>query len=57
MENPDKIVAVGFLTRRDMQALGEGFNRHFPLPRDGDDFTELLEQLDEVTRNAAKSDE
>lgn len=45
----DKIIAVGFLTGRDLSLLGSGFTRHFPLQRDKRDFEDLLAQLDEIT--------
>jgi hypothetical protein len=45
----DKIIAVGFLTGRDLSLLGGGFTRHFPLPHDERDFEDLLAQLDEIT--------
>ena len=44
---PDRIVAVGFLTSRDLEVLGKGFTRHFPVS-DDDLFGDLLEQLDRV---------
>ena len=27
----DRIIAVGFLTQRDIDMLGDGFRRHFPI--------------------------
>jgi hypothetical protein len=43
----DKIVAVGLLTQRDLQALGSGFDRAFPV--EGlEGFEDLLAQLDHV---------
>lgn len=30
----DRIVAVAFLTQRDLQVLGKGFTRHFSVPDD-----------------------
>jgi hypothetical protein len=38
---------VGFLTQRDLDVLGGGFNRLFPIERD-DVFADLLRQLDDV---------
>jgi len=43
----DKIVAIGFLTRRDLSILGEAFDRQIPVP-DDDIFASLLDQLDRV---------
>lgn len=43
----DEIVAVGFLTQRDLDVLGSGFRRVVPLTRDGA-FDDLLAQLDHV---------
>lgn len=42
----DKIIAVGFLTGRNISLLGTGFTRHFPLPHDQKDFEDLLARLD-----------
>ncbi|MBB3910150.1 hypothetical protein [Sphingomonas desiccabilis] len=43
----DNIVAVGLLTQRDLQALGSGFDRAFPV--DGlEGFRDLLAQLDQI---------
>ena len=44
----DKIVAVGFLSARDLEVLGAGLRRHFPIPRDGV-FASLLQRLDEIS--------
>jgi hypothetical protein len=49
---PDSIVAVGLLTRRDLDVLGSGFTRHFPVPHDRQ-FDDLLAQLDKVTATPA----
>ncbi|WP_267394480.1 MULTISPECIES: hypothetical protein [unclassified Sphingomonas] len=43
----ERIVAVGFLTQRDLDVLGGGFNRLFPIECD-DVFADLLRQLDDV---------
>ena len=45
MGDPDKIVAVGLLTRADLSVLGEGFSRAYPI-RDGDNFRDLLRAID-----------
>lgn len=44
----EEIIAIGLLTRRDLAALGSGFTRHFPVPRD-DAFADLIAQLDRVS--------
>jgi len=43
----DRIVAVGFLTASDLDHLGNGFRRHFPVEHD-DIFDDLLRKLDDV---------
>ena len=43
----DRFVAVGLLTRRDLDVLGSGFRRAFPL-NDSTDFTYLLTQIDQA---------
>lgn len=43
----DRIVAVGLLTRRDLDVLGRQFLRHFPVAED-DAFADLLAKLDGV---------
>jgi hypothetical protein len=43
----DKIIAVGLLTQRDLDRLGSGFQRLYPVPHD-DAFTGLLRQLERV---------
>jgi hypothetical protein len=43
----DKFVAVGLLTQRDLDVLGSGFRRAYPL-EETTDFTELLILIDEV---------
>lgn len=44
---PDRIVAVGFLTQRDLNVLGKGFNRLFPVDDDAG-FHDLLRHLEEI---------
>ncbi len=53
MRNED-YVAVGLLTRRDLDVLGSGFRRAYPL-NDTTDFTELLRRIDEVDRRCGTS--
>jgi hypothetical protein len=43
----ERFVAVGLLTRRDLDVLGSGFRAAFPL-KDTTDFTSLLARIDEV---------
>ncbi|MGN6817364.1 MAG: hypothetical protein ACTHJR_01690 [Sphingomonas sp.] len=43
----ERVVAFGFLTGRDLELLGRGFNRHIPIDND-DLFADLIEQLDRV---------
>jgi hypothetical protein len=47
----DRFVAVGLLTRRDLDVLGNGFRRAFPL-NDTTDFTSLLIEMDRVKQPA-----
>ncbi len=46
----EQFVAVGLLTRRDLDVLGSGFRRAYPLD-ETTDFSELLQRIDEVDRN------
>jgi hypothetical protein len=49
MESGVRIVAIGLLTGRDLEVLGQGFKRVFPL--DGStDFSKLLDAIDEAER-------
>ncbi|MEG3181207.1 hypothetical protein [Sphingomonas sp. LT1P40] len=43
----NRIVAVGLLSQRDLDLLGAGFSRHFPVSND-EIFDDLLRQLDQV---------
>ena len=45
----DKIVAVGLLTRRDLDLLGPTFDRIWTV-EEAPDFTELLRAIDEADR-------
>jgi hypothetical protein len=49
----DRFVAVGLLTQRDLDVLGSGFRRAFPL-RDITDFTFLLTRIDEAERTSRR---
>lgn len=51
----ERIVAVGLLTRADLDTLGKGFSRHFPVP-DDDMFSDLIKQLDRVTTDKGAND-
>jgi hypothetical protein len=44
----EHFVAVGLLTQRDLDVLGSGFRRAFPL-NDTADFAPLLRQIDEAS--------
>jgi hypothetical protein len=44
----DRIVAVGLLTARDLDVLGTGFKRIFPVDEDTS-FDDLLAQIDGLT--------
>jgi hypothetical protein len=43
----DRIVAVGLLTAKDLELLGNGFRRLYAV-QEGDKFDELLERLDRL---------
>jgi hypothetical protein len=45
----ERIVAVGLLTQREVELLGHGFSRLWPID-DSPCFTELLEAIDEAER-------
>ncbi len=45
----DRIVAVGLLTRRDLEVLGPTFDRIWPV-EEAPHFTELLRAIDEADR-------
>jgi hypothetical protein len=45
----EHFVAVGLLTQRDLDVLGSGFRRAFPLHHTAD-FAPLLKRLDEVSQ-------
>ena len=45
----DRIVAVGLLTRRDLDLLGPTFDRVWPV-EEAPEFNELLEAIDEADR-------
>jgi hypothetical protein len=46
----ERIVAVGLLTRRDLEVLGPTFDRIWPV-EEAPHFTELLRAIDEADRD------
>ena len=52
----DRFVAVGLLTRRDLDVLGSGFRRAFPL-NDTTDFTSLLIEIDRAEQRSVSAAE
>jgi hypothetical protein len=50
----DRIVAVGLLTRRDLEILGPTFTRAWPV-EEAPAFSELLRAIDEADRNLDRS--
>ena len=46
---PERIVAVGLLTRRDLEALGPTFDRIWPV-EEAPHFNELLRAIDQADR-------
>jgi hypothetical protein len=51
----ERIVAIGLLTQRDLDMLGTGFERAFPLQSNAD-FEDLLAKLDEVTARTSRKE-
>lgn len=51
----DRVIAVGLLTQRDLDVLGQGFTRLYPIERD-DQFAELIRRLDRVSTEAPAPD-
>jgi hypothetical protein len=49
----ERFVAVGLLTRRDLDVLGSGFRRAYPL-KDNSDFKSLLSRIDLVDRGGGR---
>ena len=52
----EQFVAVGLLTRRDLEVLGSGSRQAFPLD-ETTDFTALLELIDQVDRSVRRCSE
>jgi hypothetical protein len=51
----DRIVAVGLLTRRDLNLLGPTFDRVWPV-EDAPSFSELLRAIDEADRRLMQTE-
>jgi hypothetical protein len=47
VKRPDRIVAVGLLSQRDLDALGSGFKRAYPIT-DTNAFSDLLSAIDDA---------
>ena len=52
----ERIVAVGLLTQRDVEVLGHGFSRLWPVDQTPC-FTELLEAIDQADEELKRSHE
>lgn len=52
---PERIVAVGLLTRRDLNLLGPTFDRIWAV-EEAPDFSQLLRAIDEADRKLQKTD-
>ncbi len=48
MAQGERLVAIGLLTQRDLDVLGTGFRRLFPLPNSPADFDTLIVAIDEA---------
>ena len=51
----DRIIAIGLLTQRDVDVLGQGFSRLWPVDRTPC-FTDLLQAIDDADRELQNSD-
>jgi hypothetical protein len=51
----NRIVAVGLLSQRDLDLLGQGFKWHFPIVDDGM-FDDFLSKLDAVEQSSKSTD-
>lgn len=49
MSEAPRIVAIGLLTQHELELLGQGFDRAFPI-NEAPDFDELLRAIDEADR-------
>lgn len=54
MPEGPRVIAVGLLTQRDLDVLGQQFNRFFPIG-EAHCFGELLQAIDEAERQFASS--
>jgi len=52
----ERIVAVGLLTQRDLEVLGHGFSRLWPVDQTPC-FTDLLEAIDQADEELKRSEE
>ena len=52
MQDPDRVVAVGLLTERDLTVLGQAFKRFYPID-DLQEFEGLLGQIDKVDQKGS----
>lgn len=53
MPHPEKIVAVGLLTEKEMHAFGSKLKQVYPIPKDGT-FDDLLAKISQVSAEAAR---
>ena len=53
MASRDRVVAIGLLTQRDLDLLGDGFRRVIPL-EEARDFDDLLAAIDEAEKRAER---
>lgn len=54
VRDPDPVVAIGLLTARDLDLLGAGFRRAYPI-EDTPCFEELLRAIDEAEGKRSES--
>ena len=52
----DRIIAVGLLTQHDIEVLGQGFSRLWPVD-ETPCFTDLLQSIDDADRELEKNSE
>lgn len=56
MSKPGQIVAIGLLTQHELELLGRGFDRAFPID-DDNVFDDLLRAIDEADRQVQHPDQ
>lgn len=56
MSEAPRIIAVGLLTQYELELLGKGFDRAFPL-NEARDFDDLLRAIDEADRRLRDSEQ